>query len=179
MRAVVIYESMYGNTHLIADAIGRGLGADAEVKVVPVSQATAELLEGADLLVAGGPTHAHAMSRARTRAMAIQMAAKPKSTASLDPHAKGPGIRDWLARLAPADVKAAAFDTRLHGPGAFTGRASRGIARKLRHHGFTLVARPQSFFVTNDGHLAPGEAERAGRWGQRLAAEVWRVAAAL
>src|SRR5579864_1875200 len=165
MRAVVIYESMYGNTHLVADAIARGLGPDAEVVVVPVSQATAELLEGADLLVAGGPTHAHATTRARTRAIAVQMAAKPKSTASLDPHAEGPGVRDWLASLRPADAKAAAFDTRLRGPGLLTGRASRGIARKLRHRGFTVIARPQSFFVTTDGHLAPGEAERAGRWG--------------
>ena len=35
MRAVVVYESMYGNTHLIADAIGAGLEAAFDVRVVP------------------------------------------------------------------------------------------------------------------------------------------------
>ncbi len=36
MKAVVIYESMYGNTHLIADAIAEGLRTHGEVAVVPV-----------------------------------------------------------------------------------------------------------------------------------------------
>src|SRR5215467_13986343 len=46
MRAVIIFESMYGNTHAIADAIGRGLGPEHEVSVVPVAEATPELLDG-------------------------------------------------------------------------------------------------------------------------------------
>jgi flavodoxin len=57
MRAVVIYESIYGNTHVIADAVAGGLEPGNEVTVVPVTGATQELLDGTALLVAGGPTH--------------------------------------------------------------------------------------------------------------------------
>ena len=64
MRAVVVYESMYGNTRRVADAIGAGLGTVFDVTVVPVSQASPVVLADADLVVVGGPTHAHGMSRA-------------------------------------------------------------------------------------------------------------------
>lgn len=53
MRAVVVYESMYGNTHLVADAIGDGLATAYEVDVVPVDRADRQLLEHADLVVVG------------------------------------------------------------------------------------------------------------------------------
>ena len=64
-KVVVVYESMYGNTHLIADAIGKGFGqaVSAEIVVVPVGEAASDLLDSADLIVVGGPTHAHGMSR--------------------------------------------------------------------------------------------------------------------
>src|SRR5579872_93280 len=71
MRAVVVYESMYGNTHLIADAIGAGLGSAFDVSVIPVSEAGSAVLADADLVVVGGPTHIHGISRARTRKAAV------------------------------------------------------------------------------------------------------------
>lgn len=170
MRAVVVYESMYGNTHLVAAAISQGLVGGGEVSVVPVDEATAELLDGADLLVVGGPTHAHGMSHASTRAGAVDAAKKPDSDLSLDPDAEGPGLRDWFSSLGPLDAEAAAFDTRMHGPPALTGRASKGIARKLRHHGLALLDEPMSFLVTKDNHLEPGEEAHARAWGEQLAA---------
>ena len=54
MKAVVVYESMYGNTHQVADAIGRGLAGSGEVVVVPVAQAAPALVTNADLVVVGG-----------------------------------------------------------------------------------------------------------------------------
>lgn len=54
MRAVVVYESMYGNTHVIADAIASGLGQTCEVIVAPVGEAAAAAVATADLLVVGG-----------------------------------------------------------------------------------------------------------------------------
>ena len=63
MRAVIIYESMFGNTHAIADAIAKGLEPLDNVVVVPVVEAGRERLGDADLLVVGGPTHFHGMSR--------------------------------------------------------------------------------------------------------------------
>jgi flavorubredoxin len=57
MKALVVYESMFGNTRQIAEAIAAGLAESVDVAAVEVSEATAEAAEGADLLVAGGPTH--------------------------------------------------------------------------------------------------------------------------
>lgn len=173
MRAVVVYESMYGNTHLIADAIAEGLAAVGEVEVVPVDGATDAVLAGADLLVVGGPTHAHGMSSKATRRGAVADAAKPERDLHLDPDAEGPGLRDWFATVDGLPAKGAAFDTRMEGPpAAITGRASKGIAKRLRHHGCDLVADPMSFLVTKDNHLVDEEVAHARAWGAELATAV-------
>jgi len=172
MRAVVIYESMYGNTHTIADAIGRGLGPEHEVSVVPVADATPELLDGADLVVAGAPTHIHGMSRARSRQAAVEAAHKDGSGLTLEPHAQGPGLRDWFGTVGRVRGCGVAFDTRLNGPATFTGRASKAIAKLLDRHGLTEIAPAQSFLVTKDNRLQPGEEDRAEQWGRELAARL-------
>ena len=168
MRAVVVYESMFGNTHVVADHIARGMGAGVDVAVVPVEGATAALVSAADLVVVGGPTHVHGLSTNRSRAGAQEIAAADEDL-ELDPDAEGPGLRDWFGGLS-GGAMAAAFDTRVDAPAAFTGRASKGIARRLRHHGFTLVADPESFVVDKANHLVGGEADRAETWGAALAA---------
>jgi Flavodoxin len=172
MKAVVVYESMYGNTHLIAQAIGEGLRESAEVAVVPVHEAEAAIATGADLLVVGGPTHVHSMSRPRTRAAAVDAAKKPESGLTVEPDSDGPGIRELFESLGTLDMRAAAFDTRIDAPAALTGRASKAIARKLRQHRCTLIADPQSFLVTKQSHLEPDEAARAKQWGANLAAQL-------
>jgi hypothetical protein len=178
MRAVVIYESMYGNTHLIADAIGSGLATSCEVRVVPVSQASPAVLAGADFVVAGGPTHVHGMSREGTRTAAVEAGRAPDSYLTVERGALAPGLREWFATLGRYSVMAAAFDTRVHGPAALTGRASIGVARRLRAHGFHLIAAPESFLVTKQDQLEPHEAERARAWGTALAAAITSVPAA-
>jgi len=172
MRAVVVYESMYGNTHRVADAIGAGLGTVFDVTVVPVSQASPVVLADADLVVVGGPTHAHGMSRATTRKAAVEAAAKSASPLQVEPDALGPGLRDWFGSLGHYPVKAAAFDTRIHGPAALTGRASKAVARLLRAHGFDVLAEPASFLVTKQDRLEPQETARAREWAARLAAVI-------
>ena len=169
MRAVVLYESMYGNTHQVATAIGDGLreGFD-EVQVVPAGDAGAERVGGADLLVVGGPTHAHSISRASTRHQAVEDARNPDHDLEVDPDAEGPGIRDWIA-TAPATGRFAAFDTRVDLPVLLSGRASKAISRKLRHHGLAEVVDPESFLVTKDSELEPGETDRARDWGRQIA----------
>ena len=115
MRAAVIYESMYSNTHKIADEIAAGLRTAADVVVLPVPDDDVSL-EGIELLVVGGPTHVHGLSRSSTRRAALEAAEKPESNLTVDDAAEGPGVRDWLASLAMVDIYAAAFDTRMHGP---------------------------------------------------------------
>lgn len=161
MRAVVVYESMYGNTHLVA--------ATCQVEVVPVDRADQQLLEHADLIVVGGPTHAHAMSRAATREAAANEAHKPGRDLTLDPDAEGSGLRDWITALPTLYARAAAFDTRVDLPAMLTGRASKGIGQRLRHHGLDLMAKPESFLVTKQNHLEPDETTRAQAWGRQLA----------
>ena len=104
--------------------------------------------------------------------MAGKLARKPGSEVELVPGAvSGPGVREWLASLGRLEVAGAAFDTRLQGLPAFTGRASKSIRRLLAHHGARLAASPESFLVEGlTGALAEGELGRARAWGQRLSA---------
>ncbi len=170
MRVLVVYESMYGNTHVVASNIADGLRGTYEVTLVPVAWATADLVAEADLLVVGAPTHMHGLSTASSRQAARKAAAKPESGLTLDPDAGGPALRDWLSGLAGGHALAAAFDTRLAGAPVLTGRASRGISRLLKRHGYRLIAPPESFVVTKLNTLADGESSRARRWGAALAA---------
>lgn len=172
MQAVVVYESMYGNTRQIAAAIGSGLGSAFDVAVVPVAEASPAVLSGADLVVVGGPTHAHGMSQAATRKTAVETAGRPRSSLHAEPGAAGPGLREWFASLGRYEAKAAAFDTRIHAPAALTGQASKKISRLLGAHGFNLVAKPESFLVNKETELEPQETTRAREWAVKLAAAV-------
>ena len=83
--------------------------------------------------------------------------------------AAGPGLRDWFQRVGRVDgTSAAAFDTRFDGPEVLTGRASLGISRRLRHHGFAEVAAPKSFVVDHDNSLLDGEVARAHQWAESV-----------
>lgn len=170
MTALVVYESLYGNTRDVAEAIAAGL---ADATVVSVQDAVSQVTK-AELLVVGGPTHVHGLTSHRSRIAAVENA-----HGDLEPGAGDRlGLRDWLADLPRvANVQAAAFDTRANGPRALTGSAAHGIARRLRHHGYRLLA-TESFLVEGgEGPLVDGELDRARAWGETLAASVSRVAA--
>jgi hypothetical protein len=168
MRALVVYESMYGNTHVVASHIADGLRAAHDVIVVPVGEATGELLAWADLVIVGGPTHLHRLSTAASRRRAAQAAADRATGLELDPDAVGPGLREWFDIIPPGHVLAAAFDTRINASPAFTGRASRDIRKLLKRHGYHVIAAPESFLVTSRSVLLGGEPGRARRWGASL-----------
>jgi len=168
MRALVVYESVYGNTHAVATRIGQGLEERGEVRVLSVHDATADQVEWADLVVVGGPTHGHGLSSTSSRKAAAASAAN--SDTALDPEATGPGLRHWFKELPKATGKrAVAFDTRLDAAALLTGRASHAIERRLRTHGFTVLAESDSFLVDKHNHLLPGQEQRAVHWGGRLA----------
>lgn len=166
MRALIVYESMFANTEKIANAIAEGMGPDISPEVMNVDDAPAEL-SGVDLLVVGGPTHVHGMTRASTRKAAAEQA-----TEGVRSHQ---GVREWLTALtAPAGLRAAVFDTRLGKPRWLTGSAAKGEAKALRRNHITLVTRPQSFYVTGGEppELADGEPARAREWGTTLATKI-------
>lgn len=105
--------------------------------------------------------------------MAKEASEKPGSDLVLEPDEESEGLREWFERLAHVEnTSAAAFDTRIDGPALFTGRASKGIGRRLTHRGYDLVADPESFLVDKKSHLVEGEADRALAWAKELAASL-------
>ena len=181
MRALVVYESVFGNTHAIAEAIGRGLASapDVEVEVVPVDDAVPGRLEAVDLLVVGGPTHVHGMARESTKEGGVtqeheRAEQQHRPEHPIDEQAHGQVLREWLETLVRPhdDAQAAAFDTRADGPRLITGSAGHAISKRLRHDGWPLLADHASFLVDHDNELLDGELERAEAWGAELVGPV-------
>jgi hypothetical protein len=161
MNALVVVESVFGNTRRIADAVAGGLGPAARVVDVVEAARTPGLLDGVDLLVVGGPTHAFGMTRLATRRSAAEQGG---------PTAADVGLREWLGGLPAAapGVVVAAFDTRVDRP-RLPGSAAAGAIRRLRRLGYDVVARPESFRVAGTkGQLLDAEPERARVWGHNL-----------
>jgi hypothetical protein len=170
MDALVVVESVFGNTRRIAEAVAEGLGQRVHARVVDVAEArdlTDGTVEGAGLLVVGGPTQAFGMTRPATRSSAAEQAGAGAVAAQV-------GLREWLETLPSAGPGglAAAFDTRVDHP-RMPGSAAAGAARRLRHLGYEMVTGPESFRVTGTkGPLVAGELERARLWGSGLVARM-------
>lgn len=175
MRVLVVFESMFGNTERIARAVADGLAPHAEVELVEVGAAPADLGDGLDLLVVGAPTHGFGLSRPSSRESAAQRTEDGVVSART-------GLREWLAALpgqAAIPVPVATFDTRFGNPRWLTGSAAQSAAKRLRERGCPLAAAPESFFVTaTTGPLHEGEQERARRWGGTLAGAAARLSRA-
>ncbi len=167
MRALVVYESIFGNTEKIARVIADGLAARMSAEAVEVGVAPKSIGEDVALLVIGGPTHAWGMSRQGSRQGAIK-------DATQSPVSAGIGVRDWLGAIDKGSKTAVAtFDTRFNKPRWLTGSAARSAQKQLRRLGFRIAAPAESFFVAGStGPLEDGEMKRARRWGEELAAKV-------
>lgn len=166
MKALVVYESMFGNTAEIARAVGAGLAEVMEVELRAVDTAPITVPPDVELLVVGGPTHAFSMSRASTREEAVKQGAE--ATAAM-------GVREWLDALAyrSGTPTVTTFDTRVSGARHLPGSAAKSAARSARRHGFTHVRRGESFYVHGTaGPLVDGETERAKDWGRQVAQAV-------
>lgn len=144
MNALVIFDTNYGNTRTIAEAIAEELGEGA--RAASVSEISREDLTGADLLVVGSPI----------------IGWKPS-----------PGMAEFLDTLVPGQLqgkKAAAFDTRvklfIHGD------AAGKINRALEAAGAEIIEPPGFFYVKGkEGPLFEGEIEKAREWAGLLKAK--------
>ena len=161
MKAVVVYESLWGNTAAVARAIAEGIGPD--VQALSTAEATGAAMEGADLIVAGAPVLAFGLPSEKVRE---GIRANP-GKAPAPPDLSHPPMRVWLAALPAGHGRAAAFDTRVRGP---WGSAAPAIAKELDQLGYRLIGKPLGFIVSGKfGPLRDGELERARLWGAELA----------
>lgn len=146
MKTVVVYDSVYGNTRAIAQAIGEAL--PGEVEVLQVDQASPGELEDVDLLIIGSPTHG----------------ALPTEAAQ--------GLIERVGSPSRTGARVATFDTRLTWGflERWGGFAAPKMAGTLKDKGWTLAAPPEGFFVKGlkKGPLKKGEAHRATSWAQEL-----------
>lgn len=173
MRGVVVYESMFGNTRRVAEAIAGALGGVMDVRLLRADLTIDLGLDETDLLVVGAPTHAWSVPRPTTRKGALNNVRKPGSDLVLEPDADSlPGVREWVDSIGNVHILGAAFDTRFRSSALLTGRASRGIVKSLRRHGLVLAVPPESFLVDRKNHLLAGETDRAREWGLRLGTDV-------
>lgn len=164
MRALVIYESMFGNTQRIAEAVGGGLRTELNVETLEVASAPRST-DGYEVILVGGPTHAFTMSTRQSRDDSAKKVDGPIISS-------GPGIRDWIGGVAPHQdrVQFATFDTRYDKPTWITGSAARRAATRLQRRGFSRLSPAMSFFIEGTaGPLVDGETDRAFEWGERLA----------
>jgi hypothetical protein len=161
MNTLVVYESMWGNTRAVAEAVADPLGED--VTLVDVNDAPAELPADLDLLVVGGPTHAFSMSRPSTRRDAVTKGATSEQVER--------GIREWLSDVvAPDRVAVATFDTRVGSVRHLPGSAAKAAEREVRRDHLGRLVGRASFYVDDmAGPLLDGELDRARAWGEELA----------
>ena len=156
MNAIVVYESVWGNTAAVAHAIAEGIGGGT--RAYATDAVTTELLAGADLIVAGSPVFAFDLPGERIRERILRT-----ETDGPPPDLSHPSLRSWLEALPPGTGLAAAFETRIWwSPRGATGT----IEKKLAQAGYRRLAKAQRFVVTDKyGPLREGELERAGRGG--------------
>lgn len=150
MNILIIYDSKFGNTEKIAQAMAMALGHHGRVRLVQADKADAfDLVNATDihLLIIGGPTQIHAVS---------------------------PAMKSFLDKIPPYALRGlptVCFDTRYNSARWITGSAGHRIAEQLEKKGADIVTEPESFFVEQaDGPLQTGELNRAVDWIEEIAA---------
>jgi hypothetical protein len=161
MKAVVVYESHWGNTEAIARAVAAGFGPEAEA--LTTDQASGAVLLDADLVVAGAPLIAFGLPSDKMRGGIAAESAK----APTPPDLSHPSMSSWLDNLSRGHGRSASFETRMRwSPGGATGAIDRG----LEAAGYRSVGKGHRFLVKGKyGPLRDGEIELARQWGAELA----------
>lgn len=158
MKITIVYDTIFGNTGKIAQAIADTLNSANEVRYLTVQAAKGLELTDTDLLIVGSPTRGF------------------RPTPQISEYVAG------LDRVLPGK-SAAAFDTRIDletvNPPPLRwvvdagGYAATRIGSALERHGFVLKGGLAGFLVSGtEGPLVPGEIERAQQWARGLLAAV-------
>ena len=140
-KIIVLYDSGFGNTKQIAQAIADGVGDSASL--LHVSEFTTGHLNNVSAIIAGSPINGFMPTEKMQTALKLIPAGGLKG------------------------VKAASFDTRMHV--WIHGDAAKKISKRLAAAGAEIISEPMFFYVTGkEGPLAEGEIERAKAWGRKL-----------
>jgi len=162
MKAIVVYESLWGNTATIARAIAEGIGPQA--RALTTSDATAAEIAGADIIVAGAPVLGFNLPTDKMR----EGIRRSPGRAPAPPDLSHPAMHSWLEALPLGRGHSAAFETRVRGP---FGHSAPTISEGLERAGYAPIVGPAEFIVSGRyGPLRDDEPERARRWGAELAA---------
>jgi filamentous hemagglutinin family protein len=146
MKALIVYDSVYGNTEKITRAIYDTIIPSCEVKVLRAGEANPSGLASIDLLIVGSPTH------------------EGRATPAIQ------NLLNKVTQLSLKGINVAAFDTRSQEKlTRVFGNAAGHIAGQLTEKGGVLIVPPEGFFVTGTkGPLKEGELERAAAWAKRI-----------
>ncbi len=145
MNTLIIYDSTFGNTAQLAQAMADKLGEHGAARIATANEVGLTGVNDIDLLLVGGPTQRHGIS---------------------------PNMKMFLKsfpRRSLQGVYAGTFDTRYHMPAWKSGSAAHEITSRLRRTGVSIITEPESFFVAErEGPLEEGELERAAAWAEEI-----------
>lgn len=157
MKALIIYDSFFGHTEQIAQAMGNALGPTGDVEVLRVGDVKPEQLTGLKLLIVGSPTRGFRP----TPAISNLLKSVPKNGL------KGVQVAAFDTRISLSDVDSRILPVLIK---AF-GYAAKPIADRLKKKGGDLIMPPEGFFVEDsEGPLKEGELQRAADWAKQIIA---------
>ena len=164
MHAIVVYESLWGNTAAVARAIAEGLGSST--RAFATDEVPTDQVASADLIVAGSPVFGFNLPTEAVRAGI----ARSETDGPTPPDLSHPSLRSWLDALPEGNGRSEAFETRIWwSPRGATG----AIEKRLSRAGYQPMAKAQKFVVRDKaGPLRDGELDRARQWGRDLAAQL-------
>jgi len=159
MKALLVYDSFFGNTERIAQSIGNALGPPEDVGILRVGNVRPEQLAGLKLMIVGSPTRAFRPSPAVTNFLK----SIPKNGL------KGVKVAAFDTRMTEEEINSAVFILRILVN--IFGYAARPISDRLVKKGGQLIVPPEGFFVHGtEGPLKEGELERASNWAMQIIA---------
>jgi flavodoxin len=159
-KALVVYDSFFGNTDRIAQSIGNALGRQEDVGIIRVANVKPEQLTGLNLLIVGSPTRAFRP----TPAIKNLLKSIPKNGL------KGVKVAAFDTRMTEEEIDSAVFILRILVN--IFGYAAKPISDRLKKKGGELIASPEGFFVHGtEGPLKEGELERASNWAKQTIAK--------
>jgi flavodoxin len=159
MKTLVIYDSVFGNTKKVAEAIGEVLKDDNESCTYSVNETGADMFENLDLIIVGSPTRKFSPTPA-TKQFISHLERK---------YMRGVKVATFDTRVDENDINSSFLKFMLKS----FGYAAKPLANRLKRKGGKEIVKPKGFFVYDTkGPLKEGELERAAEWARKIKEKV-------